>query len=99
MASTSTSAQIVPPPDVDVTMIAPKSPGHRVRELFQEGVGVPALIAIEQDATGHASERALAYAKGIGSHAAPACSRRPSRKRPKPISSASRLCFAAAFRR
>src|SRR3954463_9982248 len=59
--------QITPPPGVDVTMIAPKSPGHRVRELFQEGVGVPALLAIHQDATGHAKETALAYARGLGS--------------------------------
>jgi ketol-acid reductoisomerase len=58
---------IVPPPDVDVIMIAPKSPGHRMRELFQEGVGVPALLAVEQDATGHAEPTALAWAKGIGS--------------------------------
>lgn len=59
--------EIVPPAGIDVTMIAPKSPGHRLRELFQEGVGVPALIAIEQDATGAARERALAYAMGLGS--------------------------------
>jgi ketol-acid reductoisomerase len=59
--------EVVPPPGVDVTMIAPKSPGHRVRELYQEGVGVPALIAIYQDVTGTAKERALAYAKGLGS--------------------------------
>ncbi len=58
---------IVPPDDVDVSMIAPKSPGHRLRELYQEGVGVPALIAIHQDATGNAKETALAYAKGLGS--------------------------------
>ena len=50
-------------------MIAPKSPGHRVRELYQEGVGVPALIAIEQDPSGKAKENALAYAKGLGSNA------------------------------
>jgi ketol-acid reductoisomerase len=48
-------------------MIAPKSPGHRVRELYQEGVGVPALIAIEQNPSGKAKETALAYAKGLGS--------------------------------
>ena len=48
-------------------MIAPKSPGHRMRELFQEGVGVPALLAVEQDATGRAEQTALAYAKGVGS--------------------------------
>ena len=58
--------QIVPPDDVDVTMIAPKSPGHRMRELFTEGVGVPALIAIHQDVTGQAKPLTLAYAKGTG---------------------------------
>ncbi len=58
--------QIVPPADVDVSMIAPKSPGHRLRELFQEGRGTPALLAVHQDASGHAKETALAYAKGIG---------------------------------
>jgi len=58
---------ITPPPGVDVAMIAPKSPGHRLRELFQEGVGVPALLAIHQDATGHAKETALAYSRGLGS--------------------------------
>ena len=58
--------QIVPPEDVDVTMIAPKAPGHRVREIFPEGKGVPGLIAIYQDATGRAKEMALAYGKGIG---------------------------------
>jgi len=59
--------QIVPPADVDVSMIAPKSPGSRVRDLYEEGIGVPALIAVHQDATGHAKEVALAYARGIGS--------------------------------
>jgi ketol-acid reductoisomerase len=58
---------IVPPKDVDVVMIAPKSPGHLVRRVYTEGRGVPALIAIQQDATGHAHELALAYAYGIGS--------------------------------
>jgi ketol-acid reductoisomerase len=58
---------VVPPPTVDVVMIAPKSPGHRMRELFQEGVGVPALLAVEQDASGHAEQTALAYAKALGS--------------------------------
>src|SRR5262249_51290124 len=58
--------QIVPPPDVDVTMVAPKAPGHREREVFVEGQGVPMLIAIHQDATGRAHDVALAYAKGIG---------------------------------
>ncbi len=58
--------QIVPPSDVDVSMIAPKAPGHRMRELFVEGVGVPALLAVHQDATGQAKATALAYARGIG---------------------------------
>src|SRR3954464_7307652 len=52
--------------DVDVSMVAPKSPGHRVRELFVEGAGTPALFAIHQDATGKARELTLSYAKGIG---------------------------------
>jgi ketol-acid reductoisomerase len=59
-------AGIVPPKNVDVTMIAPKSPGHRVREVFQEGGGVPALIAVQQDATGNAKKLALSYGRGIG---------------------------------
>ena len=57
---------IVPPADIDVSMCAPKAPGQRVRELFQEGIGVPGLVAIAQDATGNAMETALAYARGIG---------------------------------
>src|SRR5690242_10337616 len=57
---------IEPPEGVDVSMIAPKSPGHRLRELFQEGVGVPALLAVQQDASGHAKENALAYARALG---------------------------------
>jgi ketol-acid reductoisomerase len=57
---------IVPPKDVDVSMIAPKSPGHRVREVFTEGGGVPALIAVHQDASGKAKQLALSYAKGLG---------------------------------
>jgi len=58
--------QIVPPKDVDVAMVAPKGPGHLVRRQFVEGKGVPCLIAVEQDATGEAFAKALAYAKGIG---------------------------------
>ena len=58
--------QITPPPGVDVTMVAPKAPGHRVRELFTEGVGVPALVAVHQDASGKALQRALAYALALG---------------------------------
>ncbi|MGH9352145.1 MAG: ketol-acid reductoisomerase, partial [Terriglobia bacterium] len=57
---------ITPPPEVDVVMIAPKSPGHRMRELFVEGVGVPGLLAVQQDASGHAEQTALAYAQAVG---------------------------------
>src|SRR3954467_3525259 len=57
---------IAPRADIDVTMIAPKAPGHRVRELYQEGAGTPALIALHQDATGKARELALSYGKGLG---------------------------------
>ncbi len=57
---------IVPPKDVDVTMIAPKGPGHTVRSEYQAGKGVPCLVAVEQDATGKALEKALAYALAIG---------------------------------
>jgi len=58
--------QIVPPADVDVIMVAPKGPGHTVRYQYQEGKGVPSLIAIYQDASGKARDYALAYASGIG---------------------------------
>lgn len=57
---------IKPADDVDVTMIAPKAPGHRFRKVFEMGLGVPCLIAVHQDATGRAHERALAYGLGIG---------------------------------
>ena len=58
--------QIVPPPTVDVVMVAPKGPGHMVRRTYEEGKGVPALIAIHQDSSGEARAIALAYARGIG---------------------------------
>ena len=58
--------QVVPPEDVDVTMVAPKAPGHRVREIFPLGQGVPGLLAIYQDATGQARQLGMAYAMGIG---------------------------------
>jgi ketol-acid reductoisomerase len=58
--------QILPPEDVDVFMVAPKAPGHMVRVMFEEGNGVPGLLAVYQDATGKAKEIGLAYAKGIG---------------------------------
>lgn len=57
---------IVPPADVDVTMVAPKAPGHRVREVFTEGGGVPGLLAVHQDVTGQGRATALSYARGIG---------------------------------
>ena len=57
---------IAPPEGVDVTMIAPKGPGHLVRRTYEEGIGTPALVAVHQDATGKALDRALAYAAGIG---------------------------------
>jgi ketol-acid reductoisomerase len=58
--------QIVPPANIDVTMIAPKCPGHMLRQLYTEGAGAPAIVAVHQDATGKALAIALAYAEGIG---------------------------------
>ncbi|HAW60669.1 MAG TPA: ketol-acid reductoisomerase [Actinobacteria bacterium] len=58
--------QIVPEPNIDVIMIAPKGPGHLVRRMYEQGIGVPALLAVYQDYTGRSREVALAYAKGIG---------------------------------
>src|SRR6058998_2382744 len=58
--------QVVPSPDVDVSMIAPKAPGHVMRDLFTEGPGVPALVAVYQDVSGKARNTALAYGKGVG---------------------------------
>ncbi len=58
--------QILPPADIDVTMIAPKCPGHMLRQLYTEGAGAPAIVAVHQDATGKALAIALAYAQGIG---------------------------------
>ncbi|HEV2018547.1 MAG TPA: ketol-acid reductoisomerase [Gemmatimonadaceae bacterium] len=58
--------QITPPAVVDVSMVAPKAPGHRVREVFEQGGGVPALVAVHQNASGHALDDALAYAKALG---------------------------------
>lgn len=58
--------QITPPGFVDVSMVAPKAPGHRVREVFAEGAGTPGLVAVAQDASGNAKQQALAYARGIG---------------------------------
>ena len=58
--------QIVPPPFIDVFMVAPKGPGHLVRRMYEQGVGVPGLLAVHQDYTGKARDMGLAYAKGIG---------------------------------
>lgn len=58
--------QVIPSPDIDVTMIAPKSPGNLLRELYTQGVGVPALVAVYQDTSGRAKDIALAYARAIG---------------------------------
>jgi ketol-acid reductoisomerase len=58
--------QVVPPKDIDVSMVAPKAPGHMMRQLYTEGSGVPALLAIHQNTSGKAKETALAYAKAIG---------------------------------
>ena len=58
--------QVVPPADVDVAMIAPKAPGHVMRDLFTQGPGVPALLAVHQDVTGKARDVALAYGRGVG---------------------------------
>ncbi len=58
--------EVVPPPEMDVMMVAPKAPGHRMREQFLEGIGVPGLLAVHQNATGNAREIGLAYAKGVG---------------------------------
>ena len=59
-------AQVLPPANVDVVMVAPKGPGHLVRRTYEQGQGVPALFAVYQDATGQARDRAMAYAKGVG---------------------------------
>ena len=57
---------IVPPQEVDVSMVAPKAPGHRMREVFTRGSGVPGLLAVHQDASGDAAQLGLAYARGVG---------------------------------
>jgi len=59
-------SQVVPPPEVDVIMVAPKGPGHLVRRTYEQGEGVPCLFAVYQDASGQARDTAMAYAKGIG---------------------------------
>ena len=87
--------QVVPPADVDVALVAPKGPGHLVRRTYTEGGGVPCLIAVSQDASGR---RATSRCRTPRPSAVPvpACSRPPSRRRPRPTSSASRWCSAVA---
>ena len=94
-ASTSTSRRSCRPPDVNVFMVAPKGPGHLVRSEYEKGRGVPCLLAIHQDPSGDTQQVGLAYAQGDRRRRAPRSSRPPSRKRPRPISSASRRCSAA----
>ena len=80
---------VVAPENVDVTMVAPKAPGHRVREVFVEGSGVPGLLAVHQDATGNAKRLHLLTPRALAVRV-PAFWKQPSRKRPRPIFSASR---------
>jgi ketol-acid reductoisomerase len=87
--------RIAPPEGCDVIMIAPKGPGHLVRRTYTEGGGVPALIAVAQDATGQAKAVAMSYADAIGG-TGPGSSRPRSPRRPRPTCSASRWCCAAA---
>ena len=83
--------QIVPAPKIDVIMVAPKGPGHLVRSEYEEGAGVPCLVAVEQDATGKALETALAYAKGIGATRAGVMrDHLPGRDRDRPVRRAGR---------
>ena len=88
--------QIEPRPDLDVFMVAPKGPGHTVRAEYEKGGGVPALIAVQQDASGNAQDIGLSYASAIGA-GAPASSKRVSAKNAKPICSASRRSSVAGL--
>ena len=87
---------IQPPANVDVCMVAPKAPGHLVRRQFNEGRGVPMLVAVEQDATGQRARRSPLLRQGASAAPGPACSRPRSPRRPRPTCSASRRCSAAA---
>lgn len=84
---------IKPRADLDVVLVAPKGPGALVRREYEIGRGVPCIYAVYQDTSGKAEQFALTYAGGLGARA-PTSSRPPSRKRPKPICSASRRCCA-----
>ena len=87
--------QIKPPSNVNVLMIAPKGPGHTVRSQYQEGKGVPCLIAVHQDPSGDTQDVGLAYALVSAVHARAYCRQRLEKK-PRQIFSVSRLCCAAA---
>ncbi len=88
--------RIRPPKTVDVIMIAPKGPGHLVRRTYTEGGGVPALIAVHQDATGQAHDRRTVVRRRDRRALVPVSSRPPSPRRPRPTCSASRPCCAVA---
>ena len=88
--------EVEPRGDIDVILVAPKGPGDLVRREYEIGRGVPCLFAVHQDSTGGARDKALAYRVRHRRSRAPERSRRVSAKRPRPICSASRPCFAAA---
>ena len=88
--------QIVPPPDVDVSMIAPKAPGHTMRQVYTEGSGVPALVAVLPEPVRQGQGDGPGLRQGHRQHARRRAWRPPSRKRPRPTSSGSRPCSAAA---
>ena len=90
--------RIAPPAGHDVIMVAPKGPGHVVRRLYTEGYGTPAVVAVAQDASGKARELALAYGAALGAARGGHGRDDASRRRPRPTSSASRPCSAAASR-
>lgn len=90
-------SQIVPPVGVDVSMIAPKCPGHMLRRLYTEGLGPPALVAIHQDASGKAKDTALPMPRGLVA-LEPGFWKRLLLKRPRPTCSVSKQCFAAESR-
>ena len=88
--------QVVPPDNVDVFMVAPKGPGHLVRRTYEQGAGVPCLLAIQQDVTKNAKKSPSPMPR-LSAVRGPAFWRPPSRKKPKPICSASRRSCAAAL--
>ena len=88
---------IVPPDSVDVSMVAPKAPGHRMREVFTRGSGVPGLLAVHQDVSGQAHQLGLAYAEASAAQG-PGFWRRLSRRRPRRTCSESRRCCAVEWR-